>query len=73
MLVLLLYSFHKDLIVNTVGSGTTAGRRSFGLSIALCSYSVSKMVLSFSEALPTEKEMIMRGSVSEQTKYMMMF
>lgn len=56
MLVLLLYSFHKDLIVNFVGSWTV-GRRSFGLSIALCSYSVSKIVLSFSETLATEKEM----------------
>lgn len=60
--------FHKDLIVKTVGSGT-ACRQSVGLSIALCSYFVSRMVVFFffSEALATEKEMIMRGSISEQS------
>lgn len=65
MLVLLLHSFHKGVIVNTIGSGTV-GRRSFVLSVLLCFYSVSKMVLSYSEAQATEKKKIVRGSVSEQ-------
>lgn len=64
-LVLLLRSFHKAVIVNTIGSGKV-GRRSFVLRVLLCSYSVSKMVLSCSEVRATEKEMFVRGSVSEQ-------
>lgn len=55
---------HKDLIVKTVGSGTVCRQSQYSLVLLFC---VKNGGGFFSEALVTKKEMIMRGSISEQS------
>lgn len=69
MFALLLYSFHKDLIMNALGSGT-ANKQSFRLSA--CALILCQKWHCLLEALTVKKKMIRRCSVSEQTENVMM-